>query len=57
VTARTWLTDTADLPAYLEVRKEFVTHRPAYMLAVVPQMVRADLRVEIEILAAVPPRP
>jgi 2-iminobutanoate/2-iminopropanoate deaminase len=55
VQVRTWLTDAADLATYVEVRNEFITHRPVYMLAVVPQVVWPAMRLEIEVIAAVPP--
>jgi hypothetical protein len=31
------------------LRREFIVHRPTSMLAVVPQLTRSDLRLEIEI--------
>jgi enamine deaminase RidA (YjgF/YER057c/UK114 family) len=55
VSVRTWLTSPDDVAAYVEVRNEFITHRPTYMLAVVPQVVWPSLRLEIEVAAAIPP--
>ncbi|TDV51879.1 RidA family protein [Actinophytocola oryzae] len=55
VSARTWLTSADDVATYVRVRDEFITHRPTYMLAVVPQVVWPNLRLEIEVTAAVQP--
>jgi enamine deaminase RidA (YjgF/YER057c/UK114 family) len=54
VHVRQWLTSAADLPAYVAVRKEFIQHEPAFMLAVVGQLVWPNLRVEIEVTAVRP---
>jgi enamine deaminase RidA (YjgF/YER057c/UK114 family) len=56
VSVRTWLTSRDDVPAYVDVRNEFITHKPAYMLAVVEQVVWPSLRLEIEVTAALPPK-
>ena len=39
---------------YVEVRPKFITHRPAFMLGVIPGLVRPDFLAEIEVIAAVP---
>lgn len=54
VVVRQWLISADDLKAYVAVRSEFVKHEPAFMLAVVPGLVRPEIRVEIEVVAAVP---
>ncbi|WP_424630125.1 RidA family protein [Bradyrhizobium sp. SYSU BS000235] len=42
-----------DIPAYAKVRSRFLgDHRPASMLSVVPQLVRPEFLLEIEIVAA-----
>jgi enamine deaminase RidA (YjgF/YER057c/UK114 family) len=50
---RSWLTDRDDIDAYVEVRKDVISHRPAYMLVLVPQLIRPSLRLEIEATAVV----
>jgi enamine deaminase RidA (YjgF/YER057c/UK114 family) len=57
VQVRTWLTDPDDIATYVKVRKEFISHKPTYMLAVVDQVVWPEMRVELEVVAAVPPPP
>jgi 2-iminobutanoate/2-iminopropanoate deaminase len=39
--------------AEVKVRKDVISHRPAYMLAVVPQLIRPSLRLVIEVTAVV----
>jgi 2-iminobutanoate/2-iminopropanoate deaminase len=53
VQVRSWLTDPGDIDAYVNVRKDVISHRPAYMLAVVPQLIWPSLRLEIEVTAVV----
>jgi 2-iminobutanoate/2-iminopropanoate deaminase len=53
VQVRSWLTDPDDVDAYVKVRKNVISHRPAYMLAVVPQLIWPSLRLEIEVTAIV----
>ncbi|TCC54410.1 enamine deaminase RidA [Kribbella pittospori] len=53
VQVRSWLTDPDDFDTYVKVRNDVVSHRPAYMLAVVPRLIRLDLRLEIEVTAVV----
>jgi enamine deaminase RidA (YjgF/YER057c/UK114 family) len=53
VQVRTWLTNADDMETYVEIRKEIIGHKPALMLAVVPQLVRPSFRLEIEVVAAV----
>ena len=36
VSVRQWLTSAGDVQAYVEVRSKFITHKPAFMLGVVP---------------------
>jgi len=53
VKVATSLTDTRDIPAYVKVRGEFLGEvRPAFMLQVVTQMVKPEILVEIEVIAA-----
>ena len=54
VHVRQWLTSSGDLPAYVAVRKEFIRHEPAFMLAVIDGLVWPSLRVEIEVTAVRP---
>jgi hypothetical protein len=35
----------------VKVRKDLISHQPAYMLAAVPQLIRPSLRLEIELTA------
>ena len=56
VAIRQWLLDAADIPGYVAVRSAFITHQSASMLAVIPALVRPDFLVEIEVIAAVPPK-
>lgn len=37
----------------MKVRKDVISHRPSYMLAVVPQLIRHSLHLEIEVTAVV----
>lgn len=53
VRVRSWLTDPDDIDAYMKVRKDVISHRPAYMPAVVPQLIRPSLRLEIGVTAVV----
>jgi hypothetical protein len=54
VRVRQWLTSAEDVRAYVEVRSKFITHKPAFMLGVIPGLVRPDFPIEIEVVAAVP---
>jgi enamine deaminase RidA (YjgF/YER057c/UK114 family) len=48
-----YLTRAEDIPAFVQVRSRFMRDaRPASMLMVVPQLVRPELLVEIEFVAA-----
>ena len=48
-----YLTRAEDFPAYAKVRTRFLGDaRPASMLLVIPQLVRPDFLVEVEIVAA-----
>ncbi|MER6976189.1 hypothetical protein [Streptomyces carpinensis] len=49
MTAATQFIDATD--AYVKVRKDVISHRPAYMLAVVPQLIRPSVRLENEVTA------
>jgi 2-iminobutanoate/2-iminopropanoate deaminase len=57
VAVRQWLTDAGDIPAYVAVRSKFISHEPAFMLGVIPGLVRPEILVEVEVIAAVPARP
>lgn len=54
VSVRQWLTDAADIPAYVAVRSEFIKHEPASMLAVIAGLVRPEMRIEVEVIAVRP---
>lgn len=54
VSVRQRLTSEEDVRAYVEVRSKFITHKPAFMLGVIPGLVRPDFLIEIEVVAAVP---
>jgi enamine deaminase RidA (YjgF/YER057c/UK114 family) len=48
-----YLTRVEDIPAYAEVRTRFLGDaRPASMLLIVPQLVRPEFLLEVEIIAA-----
>ncbi|MGW0209006.1 Rid family hydrolase [Streptomyces sp. NPDC003233] len=53
VQVRSRLTDRDDTDTYVKVRKDVISHRPAHVLAVVPQLIRPGLRLEIEATAVV----
>ncbi|MCW2902611.1 MAG: enamine deaminase RidA [Streptosporangiaceae bacterium] len=55
VSIRQWLIDPADIPAYVAVRSQFIKHEPASMLAVIPGLVRPEIKVEVEVIAVLPP--
>jgi 2-iminobutanoate/2-iminopropanoate deaminase len=57
VAVRQWLTSSDDIAAYVAVRSSFLTHQPAFMLAVIPALVRPGFLVEVEVTAAVPGPP
>jgi enamine deaminase RidA (YjgF/YER057c/UK114 family) len=53
VKATHYLTRAEDIPAYVQVRSRFLREaRPASMLLVIPQLVRPEFLVEIEVVAA-----
>lgn len=53
VKAPTYLTRAEDIPAYAKLRTRFLGDlRPAFMLLVVPQLVRPEFLLEVEIIAA-----
>lgn len=55
VKVTTYLTRAEDIPAYAKVRKNFLGEiRPAFMLLVVPQLVRPGFLLEVEVIAAKP---
>lgn len=54
VRVRKWLTRAEDVRAYADVRSKFITHKPAFMLGVIPGLVRPGFLVEIEVVAGVP---
>jgi 2-iminobutanoate/2-iminopropanoate deaminase len=54
VSVRQWLTSADLIPEYAAVRAEVITHRPTFMLGVVTGLIWPSVRVEIEVLAAVP---
>jgi 2-iminobutanoate/2-iminopropanoate deaminase len=53
VKVTTSLTNAQDIPAYAKVRGEFLGDaRPAFMLQIVEQLIKPDVLVEIEVIAA-----
>ena len=54
VAVRQWLTDAADIPAYVAVRSKVISHEPAFMPGVIPGLVRPEFLIEVEVIAAVP---
>jgi enamine deaminase RidA (YjgF/YER057c/UK114 family) len=57
VQVRSWLINADDVATGVHVGKELIVDKPTSMLAVVPQLIRSDVRleIEIEIVAAVAP--
>jgi 2-iminobutanoate/2-iminopropanoate deaminase len=55
VRVQSWLINADDVATYVHVRNEFIFHKPTYMLAVVPRVIRSNVRDEIEVVAAVAP--
>ena len=48
-----YLTRAEDIPGYVKVRKRYLGDtRPAFMLFVVPQLIRPEFLVEIDVVAA-----
>jgi 2-iminobutanoate/2-iminopropanoate deaminase len=54
VVVRQWLVKASDIPSYVAVRSKVLSHEPAFMLGVIPGLIRPDVLVEIEVVAAVP---
>ena len=53
VKVTTSLINARDIPTYVKVRKEVLGDvKPAFMLSVVNQLIRPDVLVEVEIIAA-----
>jgi 2-iminobutanoate/2-iminopropanoate deaminase len=53
VKVTTYLTRAEDIPAYAKVRKNFLGEiKPAFMLLVIPQLVRPEFLLEVEVIAA-----
>ncbi len=53
VKVATSLVDPKDMAGYVKVRSEILGEvRPAFMLSVVNELIRPDIRVEIEVIAA-----
>jgi 2-iminobutanoate/2-iminopropanoate deaminase len=55
VSVRQYLTRAEDIETYAAVRKEMITHEPAFMLMVVDALVWPQIHVEIEVIALAPP--
>jgi 2-iminobutanoate/2-iminopropanoate deaminase len=52
-----YLTRAEDIPKYRPIRSKYLTdNRPAFMLAVIPGLVRPEFLIEIEAYASVPAR-
>ncbi len=54
VSVRQWLTSADLIAKYAAVRAEVITHSPTFMLGVVTGLVWPQIRVEIEVVAAIP---
>jgi enamine deaminase RidA (YjgF/YER057c/UK114 family) len=54
VSVRQYLTRPEDIKTYVDVRKEMITHEPAFMLSVVSALVWPSIHVELEVIALVP---
>jgi 2-iminobutanoate/2-iminopropanoate deaminase len=54
VSVRQYLTRPEDIETYVAVRKEMITHEPAFMLMVVDALVWPSIHVEVEVVALVP---
>jgi enamine deaminase RidA (YjgF/YER057c/UK114 family) len=54
VSVRQWLISAEDIRPYVDVRNRFITHKPAFMLGLIPGLVRPDFLIEIEVIAAIP---
>jgi 2-iminobutanoate/2-iminopropanoate deaminase len=53
VKVTTSLTNAADIPAYVKVRGEFLADvRPAFHLQIITQLIKPEVLVEVEIIAA-----
>jgi 2-iminobutanoate/2-iminopropanoate deaminase len=53
VKVTTSLTNAADVPAYVKIRSEFLGDvQPAFMLQIVSGLIKPDVLVEVEIIAA-----
>jgi 2-iminobutanoate/2-iminopropanoate deaminase len=53
VKVTTYLTNAADIPGYAKIRSEFLDGvQPAFMLAIIPELVKPSMLVEIEVVAA-----
>jgi 2-iminobutanoate/2-iminopropanoate deaminase len=53
VKVSTSLTRAEDIPAYVAVRSRFLGElRPAFMLSIVKQVIRPEMLVEVEVIAA-----
>ncbi|WP_329460608.1 RidA family protein [Streptomyces sp. NBC_01497] len=53
ISIRQWFISPDDIAAYVPIRTQFIKHEPASMLAVIPALVWPQIRVEIEVVAAV----
>jgi len=52
-----YLTRAEDIPSYRPIRSKYLTdNRPAFMLAVIPGLVRPEFLIEIEAVASAPAR-
>lgn len=54
VSVRTWLTQPEAVRASTLIQQEFLSHQPAHSLAVVHQLVRPGMRIQLEVVASVP---
>lgn len=54
VSVRQYLTRPEDIKTYVGVRKEMITHEPAFMLSVVSALVWPNIHIELEAVALVP---
>ena len=54
VSVRTWLTQPDDVRTSTLIQEEFLNHQLVHSLAVVHQLVRPGMRIQLEVVASVP---
>ena len=54
ISVRAWLTGPADIPTYTQVYDRFIHTEPVVSLVVVDQLTRPAMRVQVDVVAALP---